>query len=177
MKIYVASSWRNERQPGVVAALRADGHEVYDPRNTQTYFEWKQTSEKPVEDWTPVDWLDAINHPVAVAGFESDMDALRACDVCVLVLPCGRSAHLECGWAVGAGVRTVVLAAPTLDEPELMVRMCDEIVLNLEALRRVLREICCCCGLTAACVRPTGLLFCNDHCSHSNGCRRIGSAL
>ncbi len=30
MKIYVASSWRNQFQQEVVALLRAEGHEVYD---------------------------------------------------------------------------------------------------------------------------------------------------
>lgn len=33
MKIYVASSWRNQYQPEVVATLRAVGHEVYDFKN------------------------------------------------------------------------------------------------------------------------------------------------
>ena len=33
MKIYVASSWRNLLQPGIVLALRRCGHEVYDFRN------------------------------------------------------------------------------------------------------------------------------------------------
>lgn len=28
MRIYVASSWRNEHQPAVVKALREEGHEV-----------------------------------------------------------------------------------------------------------------------------------------------------
>ena len=32
-KIYVASSWRNEYYPEVVAKLREAGHEVYDFRN------------------------------------------------------------------------------------------------------------------------------------------------
>jgi hypothetical protein len=32
-RIYVASSWRCERQPRVVAALRAAGHQVYDFRH------------------------------------------------------------------------------------------------------------------------------------------------
>ena len=31
-RIYVASSWRNALQPGVVTKLRRDGHEVYDFR-------------------------------------------------------------------------------------------------------------------------------------------------
>lgn len=33
MKIYVASSWRNNRQPDVVKFLRDLGHEVYDFKN------------------------------------------------------------------------------------------------------------------------------------------------
>jgi len=37
------------------------------------------------------------------------MNALRWCEACVLLLPCGRSAHLELGWAAGAGKRTVVI--------------------------------------------------------------------
>jgi len=32
-KIYVASSWRNDYYPKVVAKLREAGHEVYDFRN------------------------------------------------------------------------------------------------------------------------------------------------
>ena len=31
MKIYLASSWRNQHQPEVLQALRAAGHEVYEP--------------------------------------------------------------------------------------------------------------------------------------------------
>lgn len=35
MKIYVASSWRNEFQPLVCAELREDGHDVYDFRHPE----------------------------------------------------------------------------------------------------------------------------------------------
>lgn len=45
MRIYVASSWRNERQPEVVARLRAEGHEVYDfrrPNGQQDGFHWSE---------------------------------------------------------------------------------------------------------------------------------------
>ena len=40
MKIYVASSWRNERHPGVVELLRIAGHEVYDFRNPEDGDSW-----------------------------------------------------------------------------------------------------------------------------------------
>ena len=47
-------------------------------------------------------------------------------DACVLVLPCGRSAHLELGWFVGQGKATCVLhKADDPIEPELMAKMCD----------------------------------------------------
>ena len=40
-------------------------------------------------------------------------------DTCVLVLPCGRSAHAEEGWFAGKGLKTVVYI-PEKQEPELM---------------------------------------------------------
>jgi hypothetical protein len=126
VKIYVASSWRNAHQPAVVAALRAAGHEVYDfrnPRPGDRGFAWAAI-DSAWQSWSPEAFIDALEHPVARAGFKNDMDALHACDACVLVLPCGRSAHLELGQAAGAGKRTVALMlAP--DEPELMYRMLD----------------------------------------------------
>ena len=80
---------------------------------------------------------DVLNHPAAERGFSFDMNALDAASACVLVQPCGRSAHLELGYAVGQGKLTVVYY-PELDEPELMVRMCDYVVTSVSELRHVL---------------------------------------
>lgn len=137
MKIYVASSWRNPAQPCVVSDLRVAGHEVYDFKNPapgNNGFGWRQLGMGDAKEWTPHILRDALKHPVAQQGFKYDMDALRGCDACVLVLPCGRSAHLELGWATGAGKRTYVLTDSTLDEPELMYLMCDGICLNMTEL-------------------------------------------
>lgn len=126
MKIYVASSWRNPRQPAIVTALREAGHEVYDFRNPtpgNNGFGWKQCDPRPPSEWSVADYRRVLETPRAQEGFAFDMGALRACDACVLVLPCGRSAHLELGWAAGAGKRCLVLYE-TLDEPELMYLMC-----------------------------------------------------
>ena len=130
--IYVASSWRNERQQDVVAALRRAGYDVYDFKNPAPGdhgFAWS-TIDPAWQSWSPVAFRDALKHPIAAAGFAKDMDALMSCDACVLVLPCGRSAHLELGWAAGAGKHTVVLLAP--GEPELMLKMVDDICLDLD---------------------------------------------
>jgi hypothetical protein len=64
------------------------------------------------------------------------MDALRAAEAVVLVMPCGRSAHLEAGWAVGAGRRLAILLAD--GEPELMYSMADAICSTVEDIASML---------------------------------------
>jgi hypothetical protein len=121
MKIYVASSWRNAIQPKIVAMLRECGHEVYDFKNPgegKSGFGWHEIDPN-WEDWTPQQYRNALKDPIAINGFETDMNALRACDVCVLVLPSGRSASWEFGWAIGAGKHGVVVMFEKC-EPELM---------------------------------------------------------
>ena len=139
-RIYLASSWRNEQQPEVLAALREAGHEVYDFRNPapgDTGFGWRQIGDRAT--WTPEHFArEVLTHPIAAKGFNLDMGALEQCTACVLLLPCGRSAHLELGYAVGAGKLTIVMMAPTLDEPELMYRMCDYVEPTIDGVLRQL---------------------------------------
>lgn len=147
MKVYVASSWRNAIQPEVVRLLRVDKHEVYDfrePAPGNRGFSWHEID--PSIAPGPADLVISapriarmLDHPAAEEGFQLDMDALRWCDACVLVLPCGRSAHLEAGWAVGAGKFTVGI----LDdgEPDLMWKMLDRLVVHPLDAVGALREI------------------------------------
>ena len=130
-RVYVASSWRNERQPFVVGLLREWGHQVYDFRNPpgRTGFAWSQIDPR-WQSWSAGDYLSALDHPLAEAGFRSDFDAMKWADVCVLVLPCGRSAHLELGWFAGVGKRTVILTRDG-EEPELMAKMADLVTTDL----------------------------------------------
>lgn len=142
MKIYVASSWRNEDlQQEMVRWMRREGHEVYDFRNPapgNTGFAWSAIDREWL-NWGPHAFREALQGSIAAEGFALDMDALRGCDLCILVLPCGRSAHLELGWAAGAGKRTIVYCADKRGfEPELMYRMCDALVLDEAELRRAL---------------------------------------
>ncbi len=122
-RIYLASSWRNKEQPEVVAALRAAGHEVYHfrhPAPDNDGFAWSAI-DRDWSLWKPSLYVDLITtHPVAAAGFKLDKDALDWCDTCVLLLPCGRSAHLEAGYAAGKGKRVIFLLREDGFEPELM---------------------------------------------------------
>jgi len=138
-KIYLASSWRNQEQPGLVRTLRDHGHEVYDFRNPPngSGFAWKELDPNWL-NWSAYEYRDALNLPRAEEGFLSDFNAMKWADTCVLLLPCGRSAHLEAGWMAGAGKRTIVLTKNG-EEPELMAKMLDYICIDVQELLEVLK--------------------------------------
>jgi hypothetical protein len=148
MKLYVASSWRNPYQQNTVALLRSAGHEVYDfmhpPGGDHLGFSWAEVDED-WQRWNAAKYLDAIEHPIAVAGFDSDFSAMQWADAGVLVLPCGRSAHLEAGWFVGAGKPLWIVLdeaefpAPGGSNPELMYRMATGLVQSASELLDALR--------------------------------------
>lgn len=146
MKIYVASSWRNEYQPSVVADLRASGFESYDFRNPvagDTGFHWAYIDAK-WKDWAtcPERFVKALGHPIARDGFRKDFFAMLEADAFVLVMPCGRSAHLELGWAVGREIPTFILLPPDGGEPELMYRMVKKVCTSMTELLEELRVLC-----------------------------------
>ena len=134
-RIYVASSWRNKYFPEVVARLREAGHEVYDFRNPPhggAGFHWTDIDPN-APAWTYAQYAEGLHHPLAERQFQADIDALTWADTCVLVLPCGRSAHTEAGWMAGAGKR-VLAYLPEMVEPELMYKLFDGVAGSLEEL-------------------------------------------
>ena len=141
MRIYVASSWRNPYQPTIVEVLRGEGFEVYDfrhPAPGDDGFRWAEI-DPAWQVWTPAQYREALQHPLAQLGFAQDKLALEMADATVLVLPCGRSAHLELGYAKGLGQRTAVLMLEPA-EAELMYLLCDQVCLTVEELLAFLHD-------------------------------------
>lgn len=134
-RIYVASSWRNEQQPGVVQRLRDAGFEVYDFRNPSPGnhgFHWSEIDPN-WQSWDRSDYLAALVTQIAADGYASDWQAMEWADTGVLLLPSGRSAHLEAGYFVGAGKPLHILLTER-QEPELMYRLATSICLIVEEL-------------------------------------------
>lgn len=140
-KIYLASSWRNNYQPECLAALRDSGHEVYDFRNPKPGdqgFHWSEID----EDWQSWDlrsYRKNLTHPIANGGFASDWNAMEWADTGVLLLPCGRSAHLEAGYFTGRNKQLFVLLHRDKFEPELMYKMATAICCDLDELISALK--------------------------------------
>jgi hypothetical protein len=138
-RIYLGSSWRNEHYPEVLDALRNTGHEVYDFRNPHpgnATFNWPDIDPE-WRQWGPHEFARIVtSHQAAVRGFAFDKAGLDWCDTLVLVLPCGRSAHLEAGYAVGQGKEVVILLHEDRFEPELMYLLCHGLVASVSGLLR-----------------------------------------
>jgi hypothetical protein len=142
MRIYVASSWRNEYQQAIVSLLRMDGHKVYDFRNPPHGlggFAWSDI-DPDWQGWSAERYRELLLHsPVAAQGYLTDFRAMQWAEACLLVMPAGRSAHLELGWSAGAGKRTGVLLVD--GEPELMTLMADELFVSPEEMRAAWRGL------------------------------------
>jgi len=139
-RIYVASSWRNLFQPGIVEVLKKMGHLVYDfrnPPNGSGGFAWSDIDPN-WQEWSTDQYISALQHPIADRGFHSDFDGMKWADTCVMVLPCGRSAHTEAGWMKGAG-KSVYVFSPIKQEPELMYKIYDRIIPSVDLLYNELR--------------------------------------
>lgn len=139
-RVYVASSWRNVYQPSVVSDLLHAGHHVYDFRNPpgKAGFKWSDI-ELDWKSWDMGHYRELLTtHREAAHGFVADMRGLEWSDTCLLVLPCGRSAHLEAGYAKGRGKRLIIFI-PEPIEPDLMYLMSDTICLSMAEVLEELR--------------------------------------
>lgn len=88
---------------------------------------------KDVKEWCS-QYDASVLRPIfkwsAQKGFDSDFNGMQWADVCVMVLPCGRSANTEAGWMKGAGKRVMVYS-PEKQEPELMYKIYDFVSDNI----------------------------------------------
>lgn len=139
--IYVASSWRNKHQPEVVKKLRKWGFQVYDfhhPNGDDNGFDFSDIAMGgDWQGWDLPQVLQALEYPAAIEGFNSNMMGMHKSNACVLVLPCGRSAHLEAGFMRGQGKR-VFIYAPEGWKTDLMYKMAM-VSGNLEDAKEFLR--------------------------------------
>jgi hypothetical protein len=99
-------------------------------------FHWKEIDEK-WQDWSTLEYREVLETNTIVAnGYLSDLRGMQWADTCVLLLPCGRSAHLEAGWFAGANKRLIIYM-PEVQEPDLMYLMANHIVVNVDELIKI----------------------------------------
>lgn len=110
--IYVIGSLRNEAIPEVSKSLRSVGLDVFD--------DWFAAGPEADDYWKKYEedrgrsYKEALRGYAARNVFRFDHDNLNRCDAACLVLPAGKSGHLELGYVAGSGKPTFIL----LDRPD-----------------------------------------------------------
>src|ERR1035437_1756850 len=103
-KIYLASSWKNKYFEETFIALSKE-HDMYNFKNPSPGdygFNWSEV-DSSWSSWNVNNFINRLNSDKAKIGFKHDYDALTWCDTGILLLPSGRSAHLEAGYLIGQG--------------------------------------------------------------------------
>lgn len=137
--IYLIGSLRSPRVPLVARTLRRAGFDVFD--------DWHAAGPHADDEWRRYErdrgstLIEALAGEAARHTFYFDLRHLHACTTAVLVLPAGRSGHLELGYALGMRKHGAVL----LDEPDperwdVMYRFADAVCADLHTLIGHLRE-------------------------------------
>lgn len=110
--IYLIGSLRNPEVPTIANKLRAEGFEVFD--------DWYAAGPEADDKWRDYEKERGHSYQQALKGhaaknvYNFDRTHLTNATDVVLVLPAGKSGHLELGWALGKGKRGYIL----LDNPE-----------------------------------------------------------
>ncbi len=136
--IYVMGSLRQRRPRDVAHQLREAGHEVFD--------DWHACGHEADDIWRDYEIERGRSHREALAGpfathaFEFDKKHIEASDIGVLVLPAGKSGHLELGHFIWTpGKHGYILMDGEPERFDLMYKFAHGIFYSVEELLEVLR--------------------------------------
>jgi len=145
MKIYIASSWKNREKVREMAnRLRKDGHKVYD---------FTDISNRKIPELSPEfikkgeydpakhkSYSDFLRCREMYASVMNNQEALRWCDLVVMLLPCGNDAHSDWAYAVGQGKSTLVVGQPRKGEQSYTQLWADKIIDNPEDVYKFIKD-------------------------------------
>jgi hypothetical protein len=137
-KIYIMGSMRNPAIPHLAVRLRALGFDVFD--------DWISPGPEADDKWQEYEktrgrtYKEALYGVHATTVFNIDKHHIEDADAAVLVLPAGKSAHIEFGWK--ARTHPAYILFP--EEPErydIMYRFADDIFFNEDELVDTLKHL------------------------------------
>lgn len=137
--IYLIGSLRNPSIPLIGDHLRSKGFDVFD--------DWMAAGPTADDSWQEYEQGRGTSYPKALRGYAArhvfafDLKHLDRADAGVLVLPAGKSAHLELGYMRGQGKRVYVLFDKEPDRWDVMYQFADEVFFDKEKLSEALESV------------------------------------
>ena len=138
LKLYLIGSLRNPEIPKMAQEIRKLGFIVFD--------DWYAAGPEADDKWRDYEkarghtYLEGLKGLAADHVYRFDKKHLDECNITVLCMPAGKSAHLELGYVIGQGKIGYIL----LDNPErwdVMYLFAHGRFTNFEELKRELRKI------------------------------------
>lgn len=132
MKIYLIGSLRNPRIPELAEKLRALNYDIFD--------DWYAAGPEADDYWQQYEnrrghtYQEALDGYAAGHVFAFDLHHLNEADAGVLVLPAGKSCHLELGYMIGKYKATYILIEEEPERFDVMYKLADKVVLSEDEL-------------------------------------------
>lgn len=127
--IYLIGSLRNPEVPVIAGKLRAVGFEVFD--------DWYAAGPEADDKWKEYEvgrghsYVEALDGFSAEHVFTFDKYHLDRCEATILVLPAGKSGHLELGYSIGRGKAGYILLEPSSDRFDVMYKFATRVTTDL----------------------------------------------
>jgi hypothetical protein len=132
VKLYLIGSLRNPKIPSIGIKLRALGIGIFD--------DWFAAGPEADDYWQRYEKERGRTYPEALQGeaaknvYHFDKRHLDACDGALLVLPAGKSGHLELGYMAGKGKWTGILFDGEPERWDVMYQFADRVFMNVDEL-------------------------------------------
>ena len=136
-KIYLIGSLRNPEVPVIAADLRREGYQVYDDwfaAGPEADDYWKEYSQARKQTFP-----EALQNWAAFHTHANDKQHLDESDTGVLLMPAGKSGHLELGYLIGQGKRGYILLDRTNDRWDVMYKFAAGVFYTVEDLIQELK--------------------------------------
>lgn len=124
--IYLIGSLRNDAIPKTASVLRQSGYNVFD--------DWYAAGPEADDYWKAYEqdrgrrYIEALQGEAAKNVHRFDQTHLDGAEAAILVLPAGKSGHLELGYMAGKGKKTFILLDAEVDRWDVMYRFADAVM-------------------------------------------------
>ena len=137
--IYLIGSLRDLKVPEIGQQLRDAGFEVFD--------DWHAAGPTADDEWKRYEENRDHNYAEALKGyaakhvFEFDLHHISRANLGILMLPCGKSGHLELGYMLGQGKKGYILLDDNVARFDVMYKFADGVFADLKSLIQELRLV------------------------------------
>jgi hypothetical protein len=136
--VYVIGSLRNPEIPKFANYLRKNGFDAFD-----SWFSPGPRADDFWRDYTRqrgLSYKEALKDFSATHVYEFDRYHLKRCDAAVMLMPAGKSAHLELGWVLGKEKPGFILFDKTPERYDVMVQFASDTFFKRQELVKALKR-------------------------------------